>query len=120
MSAAQGKRTKLLFVCSANKWRSPTAEALLRNHPRYDARSAGTSQAARVRITDKHIRWADRIFVMETRHRDLLRQRFHRELGSKFLTVLDIPDIYTYMDPDLVDLIHARLSPHLPDLQSLS
>jgi predicted protein tyrosine phosphatase len=25
-------KTRLLFVCSRNRWRSPTAEALFRNH----------------------------------------------------------------------------------------
>ena len=35
-------KTHLLFLCSRNQWRSPTAEALFKHHPRYDARSAGT------------------------------------------------------------------------------
>lgn len=112
-------RTKLLFVCSANKWRSPTAEALLRKHPDYDVRSAGTGSQVRVRITENHIAWADRIFVMENRHRQLLQQRFHVLLQRKSLTVLDIPDDYIYMDPDLIDLIQSRLIPHLPNLDWL-
>lgn len=109
-------RIKLLFVCSANKWRSPTAETLFRKHPDYDVRSAGTASGARVRITENHIAWADQIFVMENRHRQFLQQRFNVLLQEKPLTVLDIPDDYPYMDPELIDLIYARLSPHLPNL----
>ena len=43
-------RTKLLFICSRNQWRSPTAEDLFRDHAEYEARSAGTSDSARVRV----------------------------------------------------------------------
>jgi predicted protein tyrosine phosphatase len=45
-----GDRTspiKLLFVCSRNQWRSPTAEQVWCRHPRVQARSAGTSPNAR-------------------------------------------------------------------------
>ena len=106
-------RTRLLFVCSRNRWRSPTAEALFHGNPAYEARSAGTSEAARVRVNEGHIRWADRIFVMEKRHRQLLEQRFGHDLREKNVTVLDIPDEYQAMDPELVELLRDRLSSHL-------
>lgn len=38
----------LLFICSQNQWRSPTAEALFDDHPHYVARSAGTEAGARI------------------------------------------------------------------------
>ncbi|MBC8039317.1 MAG: protein tyrosine phosphatase, partial [Opitutaceae bacterium] len=47
-------KTKLLFLCSRNQWRSPTAEALFKNHARYDARSAGTENGARIKVTACH------------------------------------------------------------------
>jgi len=110
-------RVKLLFVCSANQWRSPTAEALFKRSQHYDARSGGTSEGARVKVTERHILWADRIFVMENRHRSLLQQSFQPALTGKPLDVLDIPDDYSYMDPDLIELLQARLSPYLPELE---
>ena len=106
-------RLKLLFICSRNQWRSPTAEALLRGHIGYEARSAGTSEAARVRVNAGHIEWADRIFVMEKRHRQLLEQRFGHDVKGKSVTVLDIPDEYQANDPELVALLRDRLTSHL-------
>ena len=44
---AAGERLNVLFVCSRNQWRSPTAEQVWRRHPRVNARSAGTSGSAR-------------------------------------------------------------------------
>jgi predicted protein tyrosine phosphatase len=106
-------RTKLLFVCSRNQWRSPTAEALFASSQTYDARSAGTSPQARVRVSEGHLRWADRIFVMERRHRDQLIERFGRGGRLPPVTVLDIPDDFQFMDPDLIELLKQRLSAEL-------
>ena len=73
-------KTKLLFICSRNRWRSPTAEALFKNHPRSDARSAGITDRARIKVTDCHIGWADMIFCMERKHADRLREQFAEEI----------------------------------------
>ena len=109
----EATRQKLLFICSRNQWRSPTAEALFKGSETYDARSAGTSPQARTRVSEAHIRWADRIFVMEKRHRQLLLGRFGGDLRGKAVTVLDIPDEFQFMDPDLIDLLRARFAAHL-------
>ena len=106
-------KTKLLFVCSRNHWRSPTAEALFKDHPRYEARSAGTENNARIRITAGHIGWADLIFCMEKKHAARLAERFAAELADKPLHVLRISDDYEFMDPALLDLLRTELSPHL-------
>src|ERR1700712_3405026 len=106
-------KTKLLFVCSRNQWRSPTAEALFKDHPRYTARSAGTTDRARIKITDCHIGWADMIFCMERKHSERLLEQFTDEIGDKPLITLRIPDDYTFMDPVLVELLHAELATHL-------
>ena len=42
---------KILFVCSQNRLRSPTAEKLCRSLPGYKVKSAGIKSGARVRIT---------------------------------------------------------------------
>ena len=110
-------KTKLLFLCSRNQWRSPTAEALCKNHPRYDARSAGTENGARIKVTACHLGWADVIFCMERKHADRLREKFPEELAGKPLITLRIPDDYPAThDPALIEHLRAALAPHLPDL----
>jgi len=107
------RKTKLLFICSRNQWRSPTAERLFKNHPRHEARSAGTSDSARIKVTACHLGWADLIFCMERKHAEILRERFAEELGDRALIILRIPDDYGFMDPVLIELLHTELSAHL-------
>ena len=57
-------KTKLLFICTGNRDRSPMAADLFRNSKRYEARSAGTHLFAVQRVTQELIDWADKIFVM--------------------------------------------------------
>ncbi len=99
----------LLFVCSKNQWRSPTAEAIYRNRSGLNVRSAGTSATARRSINAGDIRWADHILVMEHHHKDRLKEKFRAELAHKKINVLDIPDDFQFMDPDLVALIELRV-----------
>jgi predicted protein tyrosine phosphatase len=95
--------TNILFVCSRNQWRSPTAERVWQRLPGVNARSAGTSPRAKHMITAADIQWADVIFVMETKHHQRLRAEFRQLLTGKRIEVLDIPDQYRYMAPELVE-----------------
>ncbi|MDX2007621.1 MAG: hypothetical protein SFU83_20465 [Meiothermus sp.] len=104
---------KLLFVCSRNLWRSPTAADLFVGSQSYEARSAGTEPSARRRVNEALLRWADLIFVMEKRHCERLWQRFPEALHGKRVGVLDIPDQYSYGDPELVQLLRLSLLPYL-------
>ena len=107
-----GVTIKLLFICSRNRWRSPTAERLFDGVPGCRARSAGTEPAARVRVSEKMLAWADVIFCMERRHAQRLRERFAGALEGKEIHVLDIPDDYEYMDPELIEMLQTALSDH--------
>jgi predicted protein tyrosine phosphatase len=100
----------VLFVCSRNQWRSPTAEEVWRKHPDLRVRSAGTSPNARRTVTEADLRWAHSIFVMEGKHRDRLKAAFGRVLSYKPIHVLDIPDEYQRMDPELVDLLRRSVA----------
>jgi predicted protein tyrosine phosphatase len=104
---------KLLFVCSRNQWRSPTAEAIWRRRPGFDVRSAGTSPNARRPIGPADILWADIIFVMEHKHLKRLRAEYTQLLEHKRVYVLDIPDDYRFMDPELVDMLEESVSSYL-------
>lgn len=101
--------TNLLFVCSKNQWRSPTGETIFQQYDGVSARSAGTARGARRTISVADIRWADLIFVMEDKHLSRLRAQFRDELRYKKLHVLDIPDLYRFMDPDLIELMRTSV-----------
>ena len=103
----------LLFICSRNQWRSPTAEEIWRKNPNFNVRSAGTSPKARKTVSSVDVRWADIIFVMEKKHKNRLVAEFTKMLNHTPIHVLDIPDEYKYMDPELVNELEARVNVHL-------
>jgi predicted protein tyrosine phosphatase len=63
------------------------------------------------------IRWADVICAMEQKHKNRLTATFSRAARDKRIVVLDIPDDYQFMDPELVGLIDSAVQPIL-DLDS--
>ncbi|WP_444895007.1 low molecular weight protein tyrosine phosphatase family protein [Microbulbifer sp. ANSA003] len=103
----------LLFICSRNQWRSPTAEAIWRKHPDFNAKSAGTSPRAKKTVSSADVRWADVIFVMEQKHKNRLIAEFSRILDHKPVHVLDIPDEYKYMDSELVQELESVVGAYL-------
>jgi predicted protein tyrosine phosphatase len=105
---------RILFVCTANVDRSPTAEDLYRDDERYEVRSAGVAPFATVPLSRDLLLWADRVFVMnerEDQHRTLIRIRFPDV--DRPLVDLDIEDRWRRGDPELVGLLLRRLRPHL-------
>ena len=66
-----------------------------------------------MRMSD--LEWADVIFVMESKHRSRIRESLSQALGQTPLHVLDIPDDYQFMDPELIDLLQERVEPYLND-----
>lgn len=98
--------SKLLFVCSGNKLRSPTAEHYYKEHG-FDTDSAGTSKDAVKRISIEQIRWADHIYVMEEKHKQRILAEFPRAMQFKKISVLHILDKYKYMDYQLKSLFNS-------------
>lgn len=105
---------RVLFVCSRNRWRSPTAERVFAKHPGLSVRSRGLAKSARRKLTASDVAWAQLIAVMEDTHADRLCERF--QLGSAQLAVLDIPDEYRTMDPELVQMLRDAMEPVLAEL----
>ena len=103
----------VLFICSQNKLRSPTAEAVFAGMPGVDVDSAGLNHDAIVPLAPEQVEWADLIFVMEKAHREKLNRKFKRHLNRQRVIVLDIPDNYACMDPALVALLKAKVTPFL-------
>lgn len=105
---------KVLFLCSQNRLRSPTAEQVFADWPGIESASAGLNIGADNPLTPELVAWADLIFVMERAHRSKLATQFRRHLANKRVICLEIPDDYEFMDPDLIRLLKARVPRHLP------
>ncbi|UMZ14623.1 low molecular weight protein tyrosine phosphatase family protein [Pseudomonas sp. MPFS] len=105
----------VLFVCSQNKLRSPTAEQVFADWPGIVTASAGLNHDAQVPLGPELVQWAGLILVMETRHREKLRKRFKQHLHKQQVVCLNIPDDYEFMDPQLILLLQQRVPPFLPE-----
>ena len=108
--------TNLLFLCSRNRLRSPTAEQVFAAWPGVETASAGLAPDADEPCTDELVEWADIVFVMERAHRVRLSNRFGRSLKTARVVCLDIPDDYGFMQPELVALLEKKVGPHLRSL----
>lgn len=103
-----GNPTKILFVCSRNQLRSPTAEIVLNGVDSVTAISAGTNRDSETPLSGDLIEWADTICVMETGHKKKITQKFGTLLRNRKVRNLAIPDNYRFMEPDLVAIIKAK------------
>lgn len=101
---------KLLFICSENRLRSPTAEAVFSEYNGVEAIGAGTNSDAETPVSGDLIEWADIILVMEKMHRNKVSKKFKELLKEKRLVVLDIPDNYECMQPELIQLLKTKVS----------
>jgi len=113
------RRLKVLFVCAMNRERSPTAEHIYRNDPRLDVRSAGVRSGANRRVSESDLRWADVVFVMEQEHKLWMTTRFEG-LELPRIDVLEIPDQFAYLDPQLQEMLRMMLDPELDHLLATS
>ena len=104
----------VLFICSQNRLRSPTAEQVFSSRPDIECLSAGLNHDAENPVTPELVEWAEIIFVMEKAHRNKLSSKFKKYLNNKRVICLDIPDDYEFMDPVLVSLLKAKVARHLP------
>lgn len=99
----------VLFICSQNRLRSPTAERVFSDRPGFEVASAGLDSEAETPVSPELLEWSDIIFVMEKAHRNKLSSKFKRYLNNKRVICLDIPDEFEYMDAGLVRLLEAKV-----------
>lgn len=132
----------LLFVCTKNIARSPLAEAICRDLaaeaaaprtaasaasaaasgagpapaavPRLDVRSAGIASSAARRLTTRDMAWADVVAVMEPEHLEHIRRHWPDHAAK--VRVLDVPDDYVPDEPELRELLTAKVRALLEDL----
>jgi predicted protein tyrosine phosphatase len=104
---------KILFLCSQNKRRSLTAEKYFDGYNGHRARSAGTENNSRIKVTEGLIGWADIIFCMEKKHLRRIKDRYPYALEGKKTVCLNIPDEYSFMDEELIALLDSSVSEYL-------
>ena len=104
----QGADKKVLFVCSMGILRSATAARLYAK--KYNTRAAGTHPEALIQISPLLISWADEVvFVNEDAFQDAIRvKEFALFLEGIPIKVLDIPDTFEHMHPELVDAFEQQ------------
>ena len=103
---------KILFVCSANVDRSKTAEDFFAEQfNQFQFHSAGTNhkicqQKGTNPLDQRLLDWADKIIVMENKHRDWI----YTNLEAKGLDiqVLNIEDRYTYYSMNLIEILQQK------------
>jgi predicted protein tyrosine phosphatase len=121
-------KKKVLFVCTANRYRSRTAHELYENNPNLEIESCGLVPFY-VDDTIKHywdrakhftqelFDWADLVFVMENYHLNILAKRGINWKEHTKIINLDIDDIYHYNDPTLVNLLTSKINHYLENEQ---
>lgn len=105
--------TRLLFICTQNKLRSPTAEQVFSTYPGVETDSAGLGNDANVPLSTEQLQWATVIFVMEQVHKKRLTQKFSPFLNGKKIICLGIPDNYEFMQEELVLILKKKVEPFL-------
>lgn len=104
----------ILFVCSANKLRSKTADDYFsEKYPSISFMSAGTNRKTCMKdgttlLEEWMLEWADIVYVMENKHMS----EITKNLGSgynKKMKVLCIPDHYDYYQRELIEIFEARI-----------
>ena len=102
---------RVLFVCTGNYDRSPTAENMYKSIKGLEVKSAGISVHAQNPLSKKLVEWADIIYAMEEHHKTAI---VKIDPSAKTKTVvLGIPDIYFRDQPELKMLLKQKLDNHL-------
>ena len=104
---------RILFICGQNELRSPTAERLFSGRRDLEVASAGLNHESPQPVTPELLDWADVICVMEKAHLIRMRRRFRKHLNRQRLICLNIPDVYEFMDPALIELLEDRVPRYL-------
>ncbi|MBE0350931.1 low molecular weight protein tyrosine phosphatase family protein [Pseudoalteromonas lipolytica] len=99
----------LLFVCSENRLRSPTAEEVFSEYEGINAIGCGTNLDSETPLSGDLIEWADVIFMMEKTHKNKVSNKYKELLKGKKLACLEIPDNYQRMQPELIKLLTSKV-----------
>lgn len=104
----------ILFICTANKDRSRTAEIYFQNkYPLYRFRSAGINKYLSERHGGIHVKKymldiADRIICAEQVHADWIISNIDKKYTYK-IEILQLGNTKTFMDKELIELIKEKI-----------
>ena len=96
----------ILFVCNQNQNRSKTAKEIFKN--KFNSESAGLYN--KKPVNEKQVSWADTIIVMEDSQRSEIADRFPKQYMQKRILSLDIPDVYHFNQPELVEMLKSKIN----------
>lgn len=108
------KINNILFVCSANKQRSKTAEDYFSAiYIDKNFLSAGTnykicSKEGTQFITEDMLHWSDIVYVMENKHMQLINKSTSNKFYNK-IVVLNIQDNYKYYQKELINILIEKI-----------
>lgn len=104
----QGKDLRILFICSAGILRSATMARMYAG--KYNTRCAGSHSYALIPVTPNLLAWAQRIVFVHQSNKLMVEKKF--DLNEWFepheITVLNIPDDYDHMNPELCKIIEQQ------------
>jgi predicted protein tyrosine phosphatase len=104
---------RILFICRLNRHRSATAERIFCKRRDLDVRSAGTEEDALVRVNERMLDWAEVIFAMDSLQIEALARMFPAHRALERIICLDIEDVYSFLQPQLVELLQQKVLKHL-------
>ncbi len=96
---------RILCVCNQGRHRSRTAAELLETN--HETRYRGIYGNL---MTVEDIAWAEVVLVMEDAQRKEIARLFPTEYLRKRILNLDIPDIYSYAQPQLIATLRDRFA----------
>jgi predicted protein tyrosine phosphatase len=103
----------ILFICTANRDRSRTAEIYFQNkYPLHRFRSAGINKYLSERHGGIHVKKymldiADRIICAEVVHADYITQKIDKKYLDK-IEILHLGDTETFMSDTLIELLKEK------------
>jgi len=97
---------KVLFICNQNQNRSKTAENIFKG--KFKTKSAGLYNEKPV--TAKQLSWADAVIVMDEEQRREVAKRFPKQYMQKRILSLDIPDVFHYNQPELINILKSKIN----------
>lgn len=105
----QGPDKRVLFVCSAGILRSATAARIYAK--KYNTRCAGSEDYALIPVTHELLLWADEVVFVNQYNWEKTKDEFDFKTFKCKVKVLDIPDQYPHMAPELVQAFQEQYEP---------
>ncbi len=108
----------ILFVCSANKQRSATADHYFsEKYTELNFDSAGTNhkicrKEGTTPLEEEHLIWADLVVVMESKHKAIIKKNTGSKYSSK-IKIANIQDVFKYYQKELIVELEEKVDPML-------